>query len=249
MGNLLGTTDTLGNQITITYDTLGRKTFMNDPDMGTWSYAYDANGNLTSQTDAKGQTTTFTYDALNRMTLKNYLTGTDASYSYDETFSTNSKGRLTTVSDASGTTKYYYDKVGQNTKKIRTIDSVNYTTESTYDALGRTTSLKYPDCEIVNYTYDHAGNLEVVSGYVSYSDYSEMGKPELITYANGVNTTNNHHDKSKRLLSINTSNTGGDLLNLSYAYDNVGNITSITDNLDTTRSQLFTYDSLCNHPV
>ncbi len=48
--------DNAGNLTSISYDTLGRKGQMTDPDMGTWSYAYDTIGNLTGQTDAKNQT-------------------------------------------------------------------------------------------------------------------------------------------------------------------------------------------------
>jgi YD repeat-containing protein len=40
---------------------------MNDPDMGTWTYSYNALGKLVSQTDAKGQTSTMVYDKLGRM--------------------------------------------------------------------------------------------------------------------------------------------------------------------------------------
>jgi YD repeat-containing protein len=43
---------------------------MSDPDMGNWSYVYDALGNLTSQTDARTCVTTLGYDALNRLTDK-----------------------------------------------------------------------------------------------------------------------------------------------------------------------------------
>ena len=32
---------------------------MDDPDMGVWTYTYDANGNLKTQTDYKSQTVTF----------------------------------------------------------------------------------------------------------------------------------------------------------------------------------------------
>ncbi|MBK7181388.1 MAG: hypothetical protein IPH82_30130 [Chloroflexi bacterium] len=46
----------------MTYDGLGRKRFMHDPDMGDWYYTYDAAGNLISQIDANLQTLAFTYD-------------------------------------------------------------------------------------------------------------------------------------------------------------------------------------------
>ncbi|MDP1576533.1 MAG: hypothetical protein Q8L76_07195, partial [Cypionkella sp.] len=40
-GNLLKTTDALGNVTSLVYDARGRKIGMNDPDMGVWSYAYN----------------------------------------------------------------------------------------------------------------------------------------------------------------------------------------------------------------
>jgi YD repeat-containing protein len=37
--------------------------FLVVPDMGTWTYSYNALGKLVSQTDAKGQTSTMVYDS------------------------------------------------------------------------------------------------------------------------------------------------------------------------------------------
>jgi YD repeat-containing protein len=44
-------TDPSSNVITNTYDNYGRKLTSSDPDMGSWSYAYDPLGELTSQID------------------------------------------------------------------------------------------------------------------------------------------------------------------------------------------------------
>ena len=94
-GDLLKVTDALGNETDIDYDSLGRKTDMNDPDMGAWQYTYDANGNLKTQTDAKNQTITFGYDAGNRVTSKSYTTGDPTvTYTYDEPSISNGIGRL-----------------------------------------------------------------------------------------------------------------------------------------------------------
>ena len=70
LGNLTRVTDTLGNATSLTYDALGRKTAMTDPDMGNWRYGYDPAGNLVGQTDAKGQNTAYTYDELGRLRYK-----------------------------------------------------------------------------------------------------------------------------------------------------------------------------------
>ncbi len=74
---------------TLNYDRAGRKTSMSDPDMGAWSYSYNALGSLTGQADARGCVTSLSYDLLNRLSGKSYSgagcgasTGA-VSYSYD----------------------------------------------------------------------------------------------------------------------------------------------------------------------
>src|SRR5713101_5663057 len=55
---------------TLGYDLRGRKTSMADPDMGSWTYAYNALGELIRQIDAKSQTVSMAYDLLGRMTSR-----------------------------------------------------------------------------------------------------------------------------------------------------------------------------------
>ena len=66
-------TNALGQAVAMTYDTLGRKIGMNDPDMGAWGYAYDAAGRLIAQTDAKGQTIALCLRCLGRVLSKSIL--------------------------------------------------------------------------------------------------------------------------------------------------------------------------------
>ncbi|MGB0743415.1 MAG: hypothetical protein ACPGSB_02715, partial [Opitutales bacterium] len=72
VGNLIETEDSEGNIITMGYDIRGNKISIDDPDMGNWTYTYNALGQLTSQTDAVGNVTTKTYDLLGRVTQENY---------------------------------------------------------------------------------------------------------------------------------------------------------------------------------
>lgn len=74
LGNLRFVTDAKANQTEMRYDSLSRKTFMHDPDMGNWIYEYDNVGNLMRQTDARGGAINFTYDALNRVKTKTATT-------------------------------------------------------------------------------------------------------------------------------------------------------------------------------
>jgi len=70
LDNLLGYTDSKGNQKINQYDALGRKITMNDVDRGEMFYTYDEVGNLTQSIDAKGQTNRYTYDGVNLLPSK-----------------------------------------------------------------------------------------------------------------------------------------------------------------------------------
>ena len=93
------TTDASSNVTTLAYDIRGRKTSMTDPDMGAWSYSYNALGELVSQSDAKGQTTTMAYDVLGRMTSRTEAEGS-TTWSYDT--ATQGKGKLSQVAGPNG---------------------------------------------------------------------------------------------------------------------------------------------------
>jgi YD repeat-containing protein len=175
---------------------------------------------------------------------------TFASGSYDETLYTNPKGRLTTLSDSSGTTKSNYDSMGQITSSIKTIasDGSTYTTQTQYDALGRVKKIIYPDNAGVDYTYNGNGNIkDIRSGtqtYADYNSYNAVSSPLLVTYGNGVTTQYQYYTENNRLFSITTSRQSTGFMNLSYAYDNAGNITGITDYLDNTKTRTYVYDDL-----
>ena len=145
VGNLVGITDALGNETTVTYDTLARPTQIQDPNLGTWTAGYDAAGNRIQETDATGATVYAQYDALHREIQRDYGTSKavgegDVVYTYDGA----TKGRLATMRDASGQTAFQYDAVGRVTRREQEVDGVTYTTARNYDGLGRVTRASYP---------------------------------------------------------------------------------------------------------
>lgn len=100
---------------------------------------------------------------------------------------------------------------------------------------------------MVNYAYDGGGNLyEVSSGstiFARYEDYTALGQTGEILYGNLAQTTYQYNSATSRLATLNT--TGSTVLqNLSYGYDNAGNVTAIDDLLDANRNQDFIYDHL-----
>ncbi len=250
LGNLRFVTDGQGNQTEMRYDPLGRKIWMHDPDMGNWTYAYDNNGNLVSQQDAKGQWTYSQYDALNRLRQKDYLIQKtlglgDVVYNYDELTSTNGKGRLTSMADASGRESYQYDLVGQTLRTDKVVNLTTYTTLFGYDQAGRQTSVTYPDNSVVTFTYNGPFLSQVTEGttiYAAYGGYNAQGQPGTVTYANGVTTSYTYAATNNRLQGISTVKGATTYQSLSYSYDNVGNIATITDAIN--GNQTFTYDDL-----
>ena len=201
---------------------------MSDPDMGTWYYAYDANGNLTSQTDANGDSIVFTYDALNRITAKDYPVGqTDVTYTYDggtvaewgtEPSSGNyCRGKLVKIEDASGTTEMAYDELGRVNKLRKKVNKTSgdytYDFSTTFDALGRKKTVDIlntndsDDTDEVSYTYNTQGEVEAISSYVhgdivtnvNYNASSQMTKVE---YGNGVYTDYTYDSETLRLLQL-----------------------------------------------
>ena len=265
LNNLKKTTDHAGNINTIAYDSLSRKTSMSDVDMGDWSYTYDGNDNLISQTDAKSQTISFNYDALNRVTLKNLPTGeTDVTYIYDSVPGTLPvgevpgtlsfwTGRLSEVSDTSGTHAFAYDALGRVIIDRKTVDSIEYDFTRTYDSMGRVRTLEYPDTEVITYVYNNLGDVESISGlkasttthYVKDVDYNPSGQIEHITYGNDVTSDYTYDADTLRLDKILTKKSDGvtKLQDLSYVFDPVGNVSSIADTVNS-MSQTFTYDDI-----
>ncbi len=170
---------------TFTYNSLSQLLTATNPESGTISYAYDADGNLITktapapnQTGSATVTTTFAYDALHRLKSKTYSDGTPtATYNYDETAPwgwplANPIGRKTTesVSNASGTlaaSLFNYDPMGRVTH------------------IGECTPLNCAGTSFgVDYTYDLMGNpLTATNGVgvtISYA-YNATARPTTVT--------------------------------------------------------------------
>jgi RHS repeat-associated protein len=64
-----------GAETELWYDYAGRKTKMDDADMGFWQYGYNALGQLIDQTDARGCQTNLNYDLAGRLSSKSYTLG------------------------------------------------------------------------------------------------------------------------------------------------------------------------------
>jgi RHS repeat-associated protein len=150
-----------------TTDGLGNTSLVQSPDSGPTGATYDAAGNLTTRTDARGITHTYTYDALNRLTRIDYPSGTPTVYEYDggpggAPFAI---GRLTKITDESGSTSFSYDGFGHVTAKTQVVNSAagsrsfTLTTEwgETGIVTGKPVRLVYPSGTSIEIGYETAG--------------------------------------------------------------------------------------------
>jgi RHS repeat-associated protein len=153
-----------------TYDSLSRLLTASNPESGTVTYSYDADGNLLqktspapNQTGTATQTVSYCYDALNRVTGKGYgaqscpLATPVVTYVYDS--GANAIGKLTSLTDQAGRASYTYDGLGRLAAETRPIAGVSKSTSYTYNLDGSVRTLTYPSNRVVTYTPDSAGRV------------------------------------------------------------------------------------------
>lgn len=225
--NLISITDNENNEIVFSYDSLGRKVRMVDPDMGAWTYVYDTNGNLIKQTDARGETTTLQYDRLNRLINKSG-DGISTNFTYDTQY----QGTLGSVAQQSTTISYEYDERYRITEQTTTIAGESFERDYIHDSQSRVIS----DNEI-DYIYSRQGLVEEIPGYLEDASHNAFGSVSTRYLANGVNQTLSYDVDTNRITDIISEG----VQNLSYTYDGVGNILTLSDQ---GVFSSFTYDSL-----
>lgn len=240
--NLTNAVDPLGNSAVFSYDTLGRKRTAKDADRGAISYTYDNNDNLLKKQYSDNRAVTWTYDKLNRPLTGDYsdTSEIDIIYSYDEAFAVNGKGRRTSMSDFSGSVKWYYDGAGRRTRKERIVQGLSdvFNLAWSYDAIDRIKSITSPGGEVL--TYIHNGPYVAgIGGYITDVDYNALGSMTAVNYNSGVNAGLTYWSTHHRLKNIAVSG----LQNISYGYDQAGNITSLNDAVRG-YAKTYAYDSL-----
>jgi RHS repeat-associated protein len=171
LDQLTRVTDPRNNATGYTVDGLGNLTQVSSPDTGALTRdpatGFDAAGNVKIETDAEGRTRTYTYDALDRVTqvvhTKTGLPTVTVGFGYDQGI--NGKGRLTTMSDPSGSTAWEYDLRGRVTKKTQTVAGLvaPFVVQYHYDAAGRMDSLTYPSATALSYGFDANGRVSDIS--------------------------------------------------------------------------------------
>ena len=267
---LVKVTDTEGNVTTSVYDMGDRRTEVNHPASGITTFTYDNLGNvLTKQTAnlrKEGKAISYEYD-YGRLTAINYPDHPEnnVKYHYGGIHSSyNRIGRLMLREDGSGAVEYYYGKMGEVLKTVRTLIVPNqavatYVTQWKYDSHNRLLEMIYPDEEKVTYGYNLGGQVDHVRGYKSYGydyvnkiGYDKFEQRTYLKYCNGAETFYAYDPARRRLQNLVVNAKAGTIMDNAYSYDAVSNVLGIQNNAPLPQSgkaggrmsHSYTYDSL-----
>ncbi len=253
------------------YNGFGDVTQEISADRGTIAYTYDAAGNVKTVTDGRGVKHTYTWDALNRPTKRTHATVTGVPgaaqliWVYDT--GTHGIGRLSSMTDESGSTSFSYDAHGRLLTKtqIAKIGTVNYTQTLNYqyDNFGRLSQMTYPSDTQVTTTYGADGRPSElrVNGNLLLSNitYQPFGEPKSWTWGNnqayvrsfdldgrfkthrvGSDTRTLTYDAASRITQTADTNP---VYNRSYDYDALDRLIGQSDN---SGFKLWGYDANSN---
>ena len=226
------------------------------PDSGLTSATYDSAGNLKTRTDARGKTTAYTYDALNRVISLSYASGTPTTYEYDGDSSpyAGSIGKLTRMTDESGTTTFIYDALGRLTSRSISADGLSLVLQYAWGSSGSSTdhvvSVTYPSGAVIGYGYDAAGRVRSItaSGVTVLANvaYTADNQVSGWTWGNGL-AYNRTFDGYGRLSSFPLGNPNGTYfaagVTRTLTYDNAGRITGFS-HPNGASNQIMAYDGL-----
>jgi RHS repeat-associated protein len=214
-GALTKVTDPRNLSTAYTVDGLGDVVAQTSPDTGPATMVHDAAGNLIQRTDNKGQVVKYAYDAINRLTsIVSVVNGTGttlATYTYDQTDHCGQLtathgcgyGRLTSMTDGSGTTDFAYDGIGHLLRKTQVTNGVTLITSYSYYAdTDDVQTMTLPSGTKIGYTWDNNGHISAMTltpagsttatNLVTSIKYQPFNGPLTWTLGNGEKVGRNY---------------------------------------------------------
>jgi RHS repeat-associated protein len=250
-----------GHTTTLTRDpTTHRITRIDYPDGGYETFTYNSFGQVLAHRMTTGGTESFTYDARGlKQTYRNPSNATGnptARYRYD------AYDRVSDITDVLGTspgdpnhsTSFTYNLRGQVTLTTLAkdpVDNLRHTIVNTYNPDGTLASKRNELNQATSYIYDDYRRVKSVTTPARYAGDSANHTTEFSYYVNGMGDDYKYTDSNVAWINLpsgkwintvydgNRRKTGvtagwgtADAATTTYGYDNVGNVTSVTDPLD-----------------
>ena len=221
------TTDTLGTQTTITYDTSVnpiQSVIGTGPESRQSQLTYTAEGYIDTLTDAEGRIFDADYDIMGRLTRMTLPDGRTIGYGYDGI------GNVTSITppgrDAYG---FVYDNVDQVIAQTypAVIGGGTNQTDYQYNRARQITRMTRADGVEINYTYDAAGRLETAvlpRGSYTYTYGAETGLLDSVASPDGITETYIYDND----LLTQVTWSGAIAGSVGYAYDAKGRLSTLT---------------------
>ncbi len=241
-GSLDSITDPKGNKTTFDRDVEGRVTTKTYPDGSTNNYTYDqGSGRVADIVDGKKQDTRYLFGADDKLLSVGYYDGAvntaPVSFQYDSTL-----GRLTRMTDGTGTTSYNYYPIGSlGGNHIQSVSQPVGTTSAnvmySYDADGRVTNRSIDGtAETYSFSNTELTNVTNSLGSFAYSYDPASTRLTQITYPNSQQSSFTYYQPSNpigsgRLQSINNSFGSQTLSKFGYTYKAAGDVNTWQEQL------------------
>lgn len=256
LSRLLTSTNPEVGTITYTYDANSNVSTKKDARNITTTYGYDVlNRPLSNSYSNLDPTISITYDQSNCLSLTQCQ----------------NIGHRTSMTDAAGSEIWAYDVPDRMHREQRTTSTITKTTTYTFDLAANLTSIVYPTgSRTVNYTIDSANRPSIAqdssngitytngtcangvnSSGVCYAPPGELGSASIgvTSTFTGLGLVNSYNNRLQPA-ELKASSTGGNAFDITYTFvdpvtgHNAGHVNAITNNLNTNRSQIFSYDPL-----
>lgn len=266
-GQLLNVVNPIGLTTTYQYDLLNRVIYENQPDRGITTSTFDNAGNartITVNGPASSGTATLTLNYnYNRLSEKVYPLSSalnNTYYSYGSGGDgVNGAGRIVKVEQGNNGSsgrilkdEFHYDGLGNQIYQKRTIaipgkGNVPFVTKWMYDSWGRIEKMKYPEGELLSYSYHSGGELNSIEtdepmitygagSYISQLGYDGFGNNSLMIYGNGSKMVKTYNSNTFRTNNVsvfsgvhNQVDQSVQLLNKQFVFNEFGQITSIAN--------------------
>lgn len=201
-----------GSYETHSYNGFGQVTSRRLRNGATETFAYDARGLKTSWTDGSGRTWIYAYDTYDRLASVTDPRGNITRYEY------NPRGQITKVTRPDGTwVSHEYDSMGN---RIAFTDEAGARWAWTYDEFRRVLTATDPLNNTTSYEYAQA--------FWNSGSFVRLAGPTAIVSPEG-RRTEVAYDLMLRRASTTAGAGTADAATTEFSYDQVGNVTAITD--------------------
>jgi YD repeat-containing protein len=228
------------------YNASYQMTSMSDPEVGTTTYGRDANGNMISRQVGSSAATTFSYDGRNRVKTITYPSSTIAGSAGtpNATMTYYKDDKLQSSDNAVASRTYVYDENKNLTQETLTMTGqAPFVVKYAYSGNDALKEVTYSSGKLVRYAPDAFGRPTQASPYVNSVEHHSTGQVAAMSYANGAYTRTELNARQwPNALSF-VKRDGTSISSANYAYDKLGNVTSINDGVDASYNRTLKYDS------